>query len=138
MPNPAARPRRNSPTLEGTKRTSVMIGPSFSVAMEKRSSVSRAPVRSSELTRVRQRSQRNARKVRSIAGSEPVEIRRRPLAADEIDEQLFEILRSAGTGADLGQRPLGHEPPTRDDADVRGEPLHDLEDVRRQEHGAAA
>ena len=43
-----------------------MIGPSLPAAMEKRSSVSREPVRSSEFTSTRHRIQRNARKMRPM------------------------------------------------------------------------
>ena len=47
-----------------------MIGPSCSMASENRSTVSRAPVRSSEFTRMRQRIQANARRILSIDQSQ--------------------------------------------------------------------
>ena len=62
-PKPAVIPSTSSARLDGISRTSAMIGPSFSMATEKRSSVSRAPVRSSELTSTRHRIQRNARRM---------------------------------------------------------------------------
>ena len=44
-----------------------MMGPSFPAATEKRSIVSREPVRSSEFTSTRHRIQRNARKMRPMS-----------------------------------------------------------------------
>ncbi len=48
-----------------------MIGPSWSTARDSRSSVSRAPVRSRELSSTRQRIQPNARRIRSTVRSSP-------------------------------------------------------------------
>ena len=56
--------------LDGTSRTIAMIGPSFPAATEKRSSVSREPVRSSEFTSTRHRIHRNARKMRPMVYSQ--------------------------------------------------------------------
>ena len=79
--------------------------------------------------------------------SNPVERHRRALvAADEVDEELFEthigaaVTARAGRspGTNLRHRALRHEPALDDDADVRREPLDDLEDVRGEEDGAAA
>ncbi len=80
-PKPPVMPTRNRPMADGISRTSVMIGPSFSVATENRSRVSRAVVRSSALMNTRQRSQTNAPKMRSMAtaSSDPrAAARRRP------------------------------------------------------------
>src|ERR671910_715213 len=98
-PNPAVMPSTSRKMLVGISRTIAMIGPSFSVATAKRSRVSRALVRSSELINTRQRLQRNARKMRPT--SEPVQFRRRPFAADELDEQFLERPLALGAGADL-------------------------------------
>src|ERR1043165_4943893 len=103
--NPVVMPSTNSTMLDGISSTSAMIGPSFSVATEKRSSVSRALVRSSELTRTRRRIQRNARKIRPTS-LQPVQIGVRPFAADEIDEQLFQRAGACVAGADVRDRPL--------------------------------
>ena len=62
MPKPATILRMKSPIAEGTNSTTAMIGPIFSMAIEKRSSAERAPVRSSELTNTRHRSHMNARR----------------------------------------------------------------------------
>src|SRR4051794_33076963 len=85
-PNPAVSPSTNSPRLEGISRIIAMIGPSRSIASENRSTMSREPVRSSEFTSTRHRSQMNARKMRVT--SEPVEVDGGTLAADELDEHL--------------------------------------------------
>src|SRR5262245_8552116 len=134
---PVAIPRMNRIALDGISSTSAAIRPSFSVATENRSSVSRAPVRSSELISTRNRIQTNARKIRVIA-SQPVEIRRRPFAADQIDEQLFERAGAVLAGADPFDGALRDDPAVGDHADVGRQPLDDLEDVRREEHGTAA
>jgi hypothetical protein len=47
-------------------KTAAMIGPSRSMASENRSSLSRAPVFSSEFSSMRQRSHTNARRILSI------------------------------------------------------------------------
>src|SRR5437763_14708488 len=109
---------------------SATIGPSFSVAMENRSIVSRAPVRSSELTSTRQRSQRNARKMRVT--SQPVEIGGGALAANQVDEQFLERLADARARPHICQRSLRDEASVRNHADVRREALADLEHVRGQ------
>src|SRR5690242_15818152 len=101
-----------------------MIGPTFSTASESRSSVSRAPVRSKALTSIRHRSHTKARR---ILTSEPVQVRGRTIAADEIDEKLFERLRAHRGRAYGFNRPLRDEPPLCDHADVRRETLDDLE-----------
>src|SRR5215204_5495245 len=98
--------------LVGISSTIAMIGPSFSVATEKRSSVSRAPVRSSELTSTRQRSHRKAWKIRPT--SEPVQVGGGPFAADELDEELLERALAQRTGADLVDAPLRDEAPVGD------------------------
>src|SRR3954447_18802432 len=121
--------------LDGTSSTSAMIGPSFSVASEKRSIVSRAPVRSSELMKTRHRSHRNARKMPIT--SEPVEVCRSAFAANQVDEQFFERLADRGARPHLRERPLRNEPSSRDHPDVGREALDDLEDVRREEDGSA-
>ena len=114
-----------------------MIGPSFSVAIEKRSSVSRAPVRSSELTRTRQRIHRNARKMRPIVQSQSRSAAGRspPTSSMNISSSVPLPCAPARTSVDA---PLRDEPAVGDDADVRREPLDDFEDVRRQEHRPAA
>src|SRR5215204_4729596 len=122
--------------LVGISSTIAMIGPSFSVATEKRSSVSRAPVRSSELTSTRQRSHRKAWKIRPT--SEPVQVGGGPFAADELDEELLERALAQRTGADLVDAPLRDEAPVGDHPDVRRQTLDDLEDVRGEEDRPAA
>ena len=73
------------------------------------------------------------------AAPEPVERRAVvALGADELEEALFERLAGRAAGAQLGERALRDEPALVDDADVIAEPLDDLEDVRREEHRAAA
>ena len=95
---PRRAPTARSPTAPSGR--AAMIGPSFSMATEKRSSVSRAPVSSSELISIRQRSHANARRVLNI--SDPVERHRRSrVAADQADEQLFERLAADAPGAQL-------------------------------------
>ena len=111
----------------GMSRTIAMMGPSFSVATAKRSRVSRAPVRSSELTSTRQRIQRNARKMRPT--SEPVQVGGGPFAADQLDEQLFERPFALRARAHFLDPPLRDEPAVGDHADVGRETLDDLEDV---------
>src|SRR6185312_6073779 len=83
-----------------TINTAAMIGPSFSMAMEKRSTVSRAPVFSSELISMRQRSQANARRILSTA-LDPIQCVGLRFAADEPDEQFLECLPAAAAGAQL-------------------------------------
>src|SRR5262249_18544131 len=135
--NPVTMPTTSSAMLDGISSTSATIGPSFSVAIEKRSSVSRLPVRSIELTSTRNRIQTNARKMRVIA-LQPVEGGGRFFAADELDEHLFERAVSVHARAHLLDRSLRDDAAVGDDADVRREPLDDLENVRREEHRAAA
>src|SRR4051812_2055927 len=137
MPKPAMSPSTNSAMLEGINSTSAMIGPSLSVATDMRSSRSRAPVRSSELTRTRQRIHRKARKIRPIA-LEPVQIGGRTLAADQRDEEFFERPRSMRAGAHLLDPPLRDEAAVGDDADMRGQPLDNFEDVRGEKDRSAA
>ena len=80
-----------------------MVGASCSMAMEKRSSVSRPPRRSSELQEHRQRSQANARRIRSSQIQSSVGVRLR-VAADQADEQLLERLRPGRAPAQVGDR----------------------------------
>src|SRR5512134_3347468 len=113
------------------------IGARCSMASEKRSTLSRAPLFSREFTKIRHRSHANAWRILGI-GSDPVERGGARLTAHEPDEQLFERLRPAGAGAQLRDWSLRNEPAARDDADVRRQALDDLQDVRRQEDRAAA
>ena len=50
------------------------------------------------------------------------------VAADELDEQLLETL-ARGVGAQVVYRTLRDHPASRDDADVRRQPLDDLQNV---------
>src|ERR1051325_11253884 len=96
------------PMPDGIIKTAAMMGPSFSIATENRSTASRAPVFSSELMSIRQRIQTNARRVRVMADmSEPFERRvRARVTADQADEQLFERAPGAAAAAPLVDRRL--------------------------------
>ena len=60
MPSPA------SISADGISSTAAMIGPRFSIAIERRCSVSREPLCSSELASMRQRIQANAFRILNI------------------------------------------------------------------------
>src|SRR5262245_59489612 len=123
---------------EGTMRPMAISGPICSTASDRRSTVSRAPVRSSEFISTRHRIHAKARSVLSMR-SNPVERRsRRTVAAHQVDEQLFEASRAGSAGAQLVDGALRDQPSLGNDADVRRQALDDFEDVRRQEDRAAA
>ena len=63
---------------------------------------------------------------------------RRPFAADELDEQLFERPSYAGAGPQLVDPSLRDEAASCNDADVGRETLDDLQDVRRQKDSPSA
>src|SRR3954470_24998054 len=109
-----------------------MSGPRFSIARENRSTTSRAPVRSSELISMRQRSHANARRILSM--SDPIEpgVKLR-IATDQLDEQLFQCFANPRAGPQLFDAPLRHDSAVRNHPDMRRESLDDLEDVRGQE-----
>src|SRR5690349_21250012 len=102
---PVAMPSTKRISIDGMSTTSATIGPSFSIATEKRSSVSRDPVRSSELTSTRNRIQTNARKSRIIR-SQPIEVGGGTLAADQLDEHFLERPGAVLAGAYFVHRPL--------------------------------
>src|SRR5688572_13722418 len=127
-------PRPAIAKAEGTINKSTIIGPRCSTAPEKRSSVSRAPVRSSAFMTTRQRSQANARRIRNIRLN-PVERHVPGFVSYKVDEHF---LKRPAPFAKVIDPPLGNELALRDDADVGGEPLDDFENVRSQEDRAAA
>ena len=94
-----------------------MIGPSFSIASENRSSVSRAPVRSSELTSMRHRIQANARRILSTLRSSRARRlrvrRRRPGSMNSSSRRLGAVgapARSSSIGPCATSRPLAMTP----------------------------
>src|SRR5471030_3340782 len=58
--------------------------------------------------------------------------------AGELEEDVLQRLAVRRARAKLRHRALGDDASARDDADALGEALGDLEDVRREHHGAAA
>ena len=121
----------------------MMIGTISASARDTCSSASRRVPPRMLFTSRRHRSQTMARSERSIAST-----RRRPSQSSDgaVGRAAPTIVRKisssdwpvAAAGAQLGQRALRDQPALVDDADVIAEPLDDLEDVRRQEHRAAA
>ena len=108
------------------------------MATEKRSSVSRAPVRSSELTRTRHRIQRNARKMRPRRGQSQLRSAAGRSPPTSSMKSSSSVPCPCAPGAHLLDASLRDDAAVGDDADVRRQPLDDLENVRRQEDRAAA
>src|SRR5947199_91857 len=102
--------------ITNTRSVSAATAAIAAIAKPPPASVSRAPVRSNELTSTRQRSHANARTMVSM--SEPMEIDGGAVAADEIDEQLLEAAGGADARAHPLDRSLRDEPAPRDHPDV--------------------